>query len=136
MANMEECLGILRRRIGDTEEPFTITDEILTGYMEDAVSVVETDYPRGIKTEFGLFVPDILLEDATLFAIKAHYLVALGIKSKSDRDNFLMRKGRLTLDNSRQSGDHKETLDLIDKEYKRVLAQRRNFGQLKGIRME
>jgi hypothetical protein len=136
VVNMPECLQILRRRLGDTDTPSVFTDDLLTGYIEDAVPIVETDFPKGIITEFGLFTADIPVTNAILFAIKAHYLTVLGTKTRSDRDNFLLRKGGLTLDNSRQSSDHKETLSLIDKEYRRVLTQARSDGQLKGIRME
>lgn len=137
MANMDECVSMLRRRIGDTDEPFTFTDDLLIGYVEDAVSLVELDYKRNIITEFGQFNDDISITDATLFVIKAHYLVKLRSKDKADRDNFLMRKGRLTLDNTNQAKDHAETLRLIDVEYKRVLYQAKNSGgSIQGIRME
>jgi hypothetical protein len=136
MANMDECLTMLRRRIGDTDEPFTFADDLLIGYIEDAVSQVELDYKRGIKVSFGTFDEDIELSDVTLFVIKAHYLVKLRTKDKADRDNFRMVKGRLTLDNTNQSGDHAQTLEIIDREYRRALMQSKNNGQLKGVRME
>lgn len=137
MANMGECIAMLRRRIGDTEEPYTFSEDLLVGYMEDAVGMVELDYKRGIIAEYGMFEEDISIGDATLFVIKAHYLVKLRTKDKADRDNFLMRKGRLTLDNTNQAGDHAETIKLIDIEYKRVLYQAKNSGtSISGIRME
>lgn len=136
MANMQECIDTLRRRIGDTEEPFSFEDDLLTGYISDAVIEVELDYPRGIIVDFGFFTSEITAADVVLFCIKAHYLLKLRTKDKADRDNFLMKKGRLTLDNTNQAKDHMDTLDFIQKEYKRILVQFKNGGLMKGIRME
>jgi hypothetical protein len=137
MANMQECIDVLRRRIGDTDTPFTFTDELLTGYVEDAVNQVELDWHRGVTTSFGLFDKEITMLDVTLFCVKAHYLIKLRTKDKADRDNFLMRKGRLTLDNTNQAKDHGDTLKIIDSEYRRVLYQAKNgSASIQGIRME
>jgi hypothetical protein len=133
---MFDVINVLRRRIGDTEEPFTFTDDLLIGYIEDAVASVEVDWERGFEVSFGAFnvVPD--KKDANLFCVKAHYLIKLRTKDKADRDNFRMVKGRLTLDNTNQSTDHKDTLELIDKEYKRLLYRAKNGGRIDGVRME
>jgi hypothetical protein len=75
--------------------------------------------------------------DAQLFAIKAHYIITLTTKSKADRDNFRMVKGRLTLDNTNQADDHAETLRLLDAEYRRTLFLIKNGGLAnKGVRVE
>src|SRR5205085_5473543 len=108
MANMQECIDTLRRRIGDTELPYTYTDDLLKGYIADAVSQVELDYTRGVAVEFGFFVEDVTPQDVVLFCVKAHYLVTLRTKDKAGRDNFRMVKGRLTLDNTGQAKDHKD----------------------------
>lgn len=132
-----DIVNILRRRIGDDVEPFVFSDDSLTGYIEDAVAQVELDLPRGFVVDFGTFNQEPNKSDGILFAIKAHYLVKLRTKDKSDRDNFLLRKGSLTLDNTKQSSDHKETLDLLESEYKKALFQVRNGGlSIKGVRME
>jgi hypothetical protein len=47
-----------------------------------------------------------------------------------------MKKGRLTLDNTGQSKDHKETLELIEKEYSRLLYRLKHGGSIHGVRME
>jgi hypothetical protein len=136
MMDMLKVVNILRRRIGDTEEPYTFTNTLLEGYIEDAVAYVEMDWKRGYEVDTGLFnkLPD--KTDANLFAVKAHYLIKLRTKDKADRDNFRMVKGRLTLDNTNQSKDHQESLELIDKEYKQLLHRAKNNGSIKGIRME
>lgn len=134
--NMNQVVGILRRRIGDTEEPYTFTDDLLVGYIDDAVSQVELDWNRGYIVEIDEFNQDVEKISANLFAIKAHYLIKLRTKDKADRDNFRMVKGRLTLDNTNQSKDHKDTLDVIEKEYRQTLYRARNGGSIKGIRME
>lgn len=137
MANMNECLLMLRRRIGDTEEPYVFSDSLLMGYVEDAVAQVEMDYKRGITLNSNVFVEDIEPTDVVLFTIKAHYLIKLRTKDKADRDNFLMKKGRLTLDNTGQAKDHADTLDLINKEYVLALTKVKNGGSsFKGVRME
>jgi hypothetical protein len=134
---MNDVIKTLRRRIGDEIGPFVFTDEILTGYVEDAVSQVELDLPRGFSVDLGVFNIEPTKPDCILFAIKAHYLIKLRTKDKADRDNFLLRKGSLTLDNTKQSSDHKETLDLIASEYKKTLFQVKNSGlSIKGVRME
>jgi hypothetical protein len=140
MANVQECIDTIRRRIGDTDDPFTFTDEIIIGYLSDAVAEVELDYPRNmsINITLGLFDHDISIStpDVVVFSIKAHYLIKLRTKDKADRDNFVMRKGRLTLDNTNQAKDHKDTLDVITKEYNRKLFQLKNNGNQKGVRVE
>lgn len=137
MANMNECLLMLRRRIGDTEEPYVFSDSLLMGYIEDAVAQVEMDYNRGITLNSNVFVEDIESTDVVLFTIKAHYLIKLRTKDKADRDNFLMKKGRLTLDNTGQAKDHADTLELINKEYVLALTKVKNGGSgFKGVRME
>lgn len=137
MVNMTECVNMLRRRIGDTEEPYAFTEELLTGYVEDAVIQVETDYAAGYSVEFGFFTDDIPLPNANLFVVKAHYLFALRTKGKADRDNFRMVKGRLTLDNTNQAADHAETIRFLDEEYKKTLYRVKSGGSsIKGVRVE
>jgi hypothetical protein len=133
---MSDVIMILRRRIGDTVAPFTYTDDLLSGYIGDAVTQVELDWERGFSVDFGLFNLPIARSDANLFCIKAHYLIKLSTKDQADRNNFRMVKGRLTLDNTNQSKDHKDTLESIEKEYKQVLYRAKNGGSLTGVRME
>jgi hypothetical protein len=136
--DMTGILKILRRRIGDTDTPYTFTDDLLTGYIEDAVAQVEMDWERGFMVDSASSVFNIepTMQDATLFCIKAHYLIKLRTKDKADRDNFRMVKGRLTLDNTNQSSDHKDTLEFIEKEYRRTIYRMKNSGSLTGVRME
>lgn len=134
--NMISIIKVLRRRIGDTETPYTFTDELLEGYIEDAVASVEVDWKRDFEVDSGLFSKEPSKQDVNLFCIKAHYLIKLRTKDKADRDNFRMVKGRLTLDNTNQSKDHMDTLEAIDKEYKQALYRTKNDGTIKGIRME
>lgn len=133
---MFDVLNMFRRRIGDTEEPFTFTDDLLVGYIEDAVASVEMDWERGFDVTLGSFNIEPEKKDVNLFCIKAHYLLKLRTKDKADRDNFRMVKGRLTLDNTNQSADHKDTLEFIDKEYKRLMYRAKNGGGINGVRME
>ncbi|MNT28031.1 hypothetical protein D3C72_1636880 [compost metagenome] len=137
MAEMQECVQILRRRVGDTETPYVFEDDLLIGYITDAVLHVELDHYRGISVMNNEFETAVDAIDAVLICIKAHYLLKLRTKDKADRDNFLMRKGRLTLDNTGQSGDHAETLKLINSEYQAMLVKVKNGGSsMKGVRME
>lgn len=134
--NMADVLMVLRRRIGDTVQPYTYTDDLLTGYVGDAVAKVELDWARGFSVDFGIFnvVPSKL--DANLFCIKAHYLIQLGMKDQADRNNFRMVKGRLTLDNTNQAKDHLDTLNILNNEYKKELMRAKNGPTIKGVRME
>lgn len=137
MANMPDCLNTLRRRIGDTDTPYTYADSLLIGYISDAVNEVELDYKRGIFVDNNIFDNDITSQDVVLFCIKAHYLLTLRNKELSDRNNFRMVKGRLTLDNTNQSKDHAETLEVIADEYRRVLYRIKNGGKsIQGVRVE
>ena len=133
---MSMMLQMLRRRVGDTEAPYTYDDELLKGYLSDAIYAVEMDWERGFQIENDIFLPVPTQRDATLFCIKAHYLLKLRTKDKADRDNFRMVKGRLTLDNTNQSGDHLETLKLLEKEYTRTLFKFKNGGRIEGVRVE
>jgi hypothetical protein len=139
MANLVNCLETLRRRIGDTETPYTFEDSLLVGYITDAVDEVELDFKRDFYVDLSIneFNKPLERTDVVLFSIKAHYLFKLRTKDKADRDNFLLKKGRLTLDNSNQSKDHDETLERLEKEYRRLLYQSKNGGfSIKGVRME
>jgi hypothetical protein len=137
MANMQECIDTLRRRIGDNDTPFIFTDDLLTGYISDAVSEVELDYRRDITVDVGFFTNEITMQDVILFCVKAHYLITLRSKDKAGRDNFRMVKGRLTLDNTGQARDHKDTIEILEKEYARVLLRSRsNGGSIQGVRVE
>src|SRR5206468_7520627 len=117
-----------------------IRDLIVTGVQTCAlpiyqsVSQVELDWSRGFSVDFGIFNIEPTKLDANLFCIKAHYLMKLGTKDQADRNNFRMVKGRLTLDNTNQAKDHKDTLDLIDKEYKKALYHSKNGPTIKGVR--
>jgi hypothetical protein len=133
---MFDIVNVLRRRVGDTEDPYTFSDELLQGYIEDAVASVEMDWERGFEVSFGSFNIEPSRMDATLFCVKAHYLIKLRTKDKADRDNFRMVKGRLTLDNTNQSKDHNDTLELLEKEYRQVLHKMKNGKSIKGVRME
>jgi hypothetical protein len=155
MASVSDCLSMLRRRIGDTDTPFVFTDDLLYGFISDSVNQVELDYKRGFiitssvdntdpsnpVTTYsfsnyldGTLEPGVL--DLELFVVKAHFNVVLRTKVKADRDNFRMVKGRLTLDNTNQAGDHKDTLEILDREYRKTLLQIKNNGQIKGVRLE
>lgn len=137
MANMQDCLDALRRRIGDTDTPYTYADSLLTGYISDAVNEVELDYERGISVQYGTFPKDISTSDVVLFCVKAHYLMTLRNKDLSDRNNFRMVKGRLTLDNTNQSKDHADMLAHLTAEYTRVLFRAKSGGNsIKGVRVE
>lgn len=147
-----DVLTVFRRRIGDTESPYTFEDVTLYGYISDAIAQIEVDWARGISfsiteedigegnivTRYDIVTDyDLQSVDTQLFAVKSHYLITLTTKSKADRDNFRMVKGRLTLDNTNQAKDHAETLRILDSEYKRTLLVIKNGGLgIKGIRVE
>jgi hypothetical protein len=133
---MSDVLLVLRRRIGDNVDPFTYDDDLLTGYIEDAVAQVELDWARGFSVDFGSFNIEPTKQDANLFCVKAHYLMKVSTKDQADRNNFRMVKGRLTLDNTNQAKDHKDTLELLEREYKRTLHQCKNGPTIKGVRLE
>lgn len=136
MVDAPTLLSMFRRRIGDTEAPYTYTDDLLYGYLEDAVISVEGDWTRGFVLASKIIVPLPTRMDASLFCLKAHYLLKLGIKDKADRDNFRMVKGRLTLDNTNQSKDHLDTLKLLETEYRTMLFRAKTGGKITGVRVE
>lgn len=142
MYGLTDCLPILRRRIGDTVSPYTYDDTTLEGYISDAIQYVETDWYRGLDVDTSNNIVSSISginlgkKDLNLFCVKAHYLVQLMIKDQADRNNFRMVKGRLTLDNTNQAKDHLDTLNLLDKEYRRILHQTKNGPTIQGVRME
>ncbi|HLI46306.1 MAG TPA: hypothetical protein VKU94_03850 [Geobacterales bacterium] len=141
MYGLADCLPILRRRIGDMVSPYTYSDTVLESYLSDAIQYVETDWNRGldVDSDNNIVSPNNIVltkKDLNLFCVKAHYLIQLMSKDQADRNNFRMVKGRLTLDNTNQSKDHLDTLNLLDKEYRRLLHQTKNGPTIRGIRME
>lgn len=122
---MLRAIGQLRRRINDTNETSpTFSDEQLYGYISDAVDHLElTSFKKGRAVEDGDFVSGTSLLPVTvprpeqfLYVLQAAILVTMGIKSKADRDNFSLRKPNLSVDTSRQSSDHAETIRSLQDE--------------------
>jgi hypothetical protein len=128
---MLDTIDKLRRRIHDTDStPPTYSDENLYGYIQDAVDEMESGlYKRGRTTMNGDFtntgghpvkVPSI---DQSLYALQAAILFTKGIKSRSDRDNFSLKKPNLSVDTSGQSADHAQTLESLERELRaRIIA--------------
>ena len=122
---MLSTIGKVRRRINDIDPSvYLYTDEELYGYVGDAVDHLEMNYfKRGRTVDGGDFVlvssnHMVLVPPAeqNVYAIQATILITTSIKSKADRDNFSLRKPNLSVDTSRQSSDHAETLSKLEGE--------------------
>ncbi len=115
-------IDVLRRRINDTDDNAFLYEDIdLYYYISDAVSELEVSlFQKGVYVDKGdfrsmlsdevVFVPQ---PDRVIYAIQAAILVITAIKIKADRDNFALRKPTLSVDTSRQSQDHAETLNIL-----------------------
>lgn len=126
----------LRRRIHDTDSsPPAYSDELLYGYIGDAVDELELGlYKKGRRVNNGDFtnvggvsisVPSV---DQSIYALQAAILFTKGVKSRSDRDNFSLRKPNLSVDTSGQSKDHAETLRSLEQELRAKIISMANIG--------
>ena len=133
---MLDTIAKLRRRIHDTDSfPPTYSDELLYGYIGDAVDELELGlYKKGRRVDDGDFVTlggssiRVPSTDQSLYALQAAILFTKAIKSRSDRDNFSLRKPNLSVDTSGQSQDHAETLMSLEQELRAKLISMASVG--------
>jgi len=131
-------LNKLRRRLGDTDSNnYVFTDSELKGYIGDSIPRVKNYLSSSLEYDEKnqTLSREVSSEEADLLALQAHILVTIRIKSSADRDNFSIRKGRLRIDNTKQSSDHAETLSRLEKE-KRELIWEMCCSNLQGVRVE
>lgn len=139
---VKDTINRLRRSINDLEEERDFTDQILYEYLQDAVDELEMgDYKKGRYINTGEFynskniiewVPNT---ERMLYSVKAHILMKTGIKDKADRDNFLLRKNKLTIDTSSQSDDHEKTISILNERLNKMLYQLKH-SPISGVRVE
>lgn len=119
---MTYTIKALRRRINDIDEDAPLfSDEDLYNYIADAVDELELSlFKKDRYVDGGNFKKTTTDEVATvpqpermIYVIQAAILVITAIKIKADRDNFALRKPTLSVDTSRQSRDHAETLQIL-----------------------
>lgn len=139
---IKDTIARLRRSINDLEEEQDFTDEVFYDYLRDAVDELEAgEYKRHREIKNGDFyssngrVQSVANAERTLYALKAHSNIKLGIKDKADRDNFMLRKNNLTVDTSGQSDNHKNTLSILDAKINKLLYQLR-YSNINGVRVE
>lgn len=139
---MKRAINRLRRRIHDMDqENLRFTDDDLYGYISDAVDELEMGrYAKGVAVDEGDFVRRadgrpvvITIDDMVIYTIKAQILLKLSLKDIADRDNFSLRKNNLSVDTTKQSSDHKETLEILEKHLDQYIYRSR---KIVGVRVE
>lgn len=126
---MKSTISKLRRRANDTVQPYTFSDELLYGFIADAVDALELESLRmGRAVKDGDFIDartgrpvEVSSSEQAVYVLKAFILLTTAIKSGSDRDNFNLRKPNLAVDTSKQSSDHAETIRLLNQELDKLL---------------
>lgn len=135
---MLNTIAKVRRRIDDTSTPPLYSDLDIYGYISDAVDELEsTNYHKGIYVEDGDFSSPISNTDQSIYALRAAIIVLQGIKSRTDRDNFALRKQNLTVDTSGQSSDLAVTIKLLSDELEKSISNSIFLASFKaGFRIE
>jgi hypothetical protein len=126
----------LRRRIGDTDSSsYLYDDATLQGFIADATNELNLGasivYSGSIVQDYN---DDISPEMSALFAIKSHILVAYGEKASANRDNLLLKKSEMTIDNRNQAADHAKTIEDLEAELQRRLIRYYN-DNISGVRV-
>lgn len=130
-----DTVQALRRRLNDTSQEPTFSDDVLKGYIADALAKLAARVPRfDITIENGDYNREITPTESALIALQAHVLVTEALKSSADRDNLTIRKGRLQIDTSQQSADHSYTIDHLTEELNRMIYDM--YFRVRGVRVE
>jgi len=143
-AQMQEVIDKLRRAINDIEEEQDFSDDTLYGYIVDAVDELEFGrYQKGIMVHNGDFVrigdstPVVLSGgEKSLYSIAAHILLKTSLKDRADRENFVLKKNRLSVDTTKQSSDHGETLKTLQDRMTHVINNLKGHFRTTGVRVE
>lgn len=118
----DKFLVLLRKRLKDyISTDYAWTDDDLKDYIEDGLSEVEK-YIGSITIVETLVNGQVVREFSTpltsvqknLLLLQTIILIIESTKSSADRDNFSITKGRLRIDNTRQSSDHMDTLRYLN----------------------
>ncbi len=122
---ISHTINMVRRKINDPNiDAPLFTDSEICDYIADAVDELELFlFKKGRYVDEGQF-KDALTDretsvpqpERTIYSIQASILIITAIKIKADRDNFALRKPTLSVDTSRQSSDHAETLAILKSE--------------------
>lgn len=128
--NIADTISTIRRRIGDNDSSsYIYEDSDLIGYIEDSISSLNLDI-NIVSDEYSVVISKDL---SFIIALKSIILIKYTEKISADRDNFLLRKGRLTVDNTNQSSDHGETIKMLEDELKSKMYY---YGEIGGVRVE
>lgn len=127
----------LRRSINDTDN--TYSDDILCGYISDAVDELEIgEMVRNRQVIDGDFVSGstnikIPLRDQTVYLIKAQIIYTEAMIHSADRDTLSYTKNKLSVDTSEQAGNHRETLKILGKKLHKALYYANGGADIEGV---
>lgn len=139
---MNKAISRFRLRIQDVEdENARFTNSDLYEYISFAVDELEMDeYRKGIYVDEGDFLnksngkpAPVTTDDIIIYVLKAQILLKIALKDIADRDNFSLSKNNLRVDTSQQSSDHKDSLEILEKQLKQYLYRRK---RITGVRVE
>lgn len=127
---INDTIQSVRRFIGDTDSTnYIYQPEDLRGYIEDAID----ELGFNIIIENDDYKEEISKDISIIIAIKTSILIKNAEKNKADRDNFLLRKGKLTIDNTNQPNNHLESIEILEKKLKQKIFY---YNSKKGVRLE
>lgn len=143
---MQSAINKLRRLIGDDEGETSadnnFSDEFLYNYIADAADELELGlYKTGVVVRDNDFynksgeVVNLSGAEQNIYCRMAQIIIKAGVRDKADRENFLIRKGKLTIDLSRQSSSHGETLKDLEKKLMSAISLLK-MSSIKGVRVE
>lgn len=91
----DEIVPILRRAIGDNEEPYAYTDNFLADYIIDAINEIRLDWTHGYSVDSDTYTvePDVENSHQVLFAMKAKLIIlSSGSNISFDFDSISVRR--------------------------------------------
>ncbi|MHA1754692.1 MAG: hypothetical protein ACTSYR_04160 [Candidatus Odinarchaeia archaeon] len=133
---LSDVIVTLRKRLKDyTPSEYNWENDDLTDYIGDSLGDIE----RYIGTVYIVEVNDekefsrpLETKERNLLLLQTIITITESLKLSADRDNFSIAKGKLRIDNTKQSSDHGKTLDYLNRKLIKLLNE--NF--IEGARVE
>lgn len=119
----------LKSQIGDFEADFT--DDRLILYIKRALNDLSR-YVGNVQIVSNELSRPLSSYEYELVLVKAAILLAEALKMSADRDNFVITKNKLRIDNTKQASDHSKTLEYLNTKLNSLLM----YGYLRGVRVE
>lgn len=129
MYSLGDLIEGLKSQIGDFEADFT--DDRLILYIKRALNDLSR-YVGNVQIVSNELSRPLSSYEYELVLVKAAILLAEALKMSADRDNFVITKNKLRIDNTKQASDHSKTLEYLNTKLNSLLM----YGYLRGVRVE